>query len=114
MRYQILSRARELIADRKSWTQKSWAKDKYGVSTQPESSAAVCFCSLGAIYKATLEFGAVQKYEFEAKDALQHQMHMTVIRFNDSHTHREVLEKFDAALLELADECRSGLTPPSP
>jgi len=52
----ILIEAREILV-KKGWTQRSMARDKAGHMISTRDSGAAAFCSLGAIHKATLNFG---------------------------------------------------------
>lgn len=48
----ILSAARELIAKDGVWTQGAYARDVNGDEVSESSTAAVCFCSVGALHRA--------------------------------------------------------------
>jgi hypothetical protein len=55
LKYQVLSRARELIADKKDWTQIVYARTKSGREVDAWDRRAVRFCAAGAIVHANYE-----------------------------------------------------------
>lgn len=91
---EILVAARAIIADEENWTQGAYAKDKDGTSIGANYSSAVCFCSIGAIYKITIS-------PFDAMKVLRNHMEDSIIKFNDEHTHKEVLAAWDEAIASL-------------
>lgn len=94
---EVLRKARELISDQKRWTQKAYARDRYGFGTGPWLKNAICFCSRGALMKASgLKVNEV--VATPANTVLQSNMNGNVPLFNDTHTHAEVLEAFDRAI----------------
>lgn len=95
---EILSRAREIINKRENWTRKVWAADKNGVSVQPDSSSATCWCAIGALVKAQGELGATDAQRVAAQMELRNAMRWPVMTYNDWHMHDEVLAKFDEAI----------------
>ncbi len=48
----ILREARALIADKSRWTTETYARDSNGIATQYDSPEGICYCALGALYKA--------------------------------------------------------------
>lgn len=96
----IIKDARALITDPANWTQGEYAKDRQGDKCDPMSSKAICFCALGAIQKA----GQLESDDNLPADWLEHSISkikpqiISVNRFNDNHTHEEVLAVFDAAI----------------
>jgi hypothetical protein len=96
---QILSRARELISDPKNWVQGIIATDRSGKPSALASSATVCFCAVGALKRATIEHGYSPLFSITAQIKLSETMgNETTIHFNDTHSHAEVLAKFDEAI----------------
>lgn len=88
-----LKKARELIKDPSNWTQRASARNSAGESRSPSSSSACCWCASGALEKVC------NKFFIGPWDALSRFTKMqTVITFNDSHTHAEVLALFDKAI----------------
>lgn len=93
---QILTKARELIAEQTHWTRNTFARDHYGTEVGPTDSRATCWCSIGAIAKAS--DGAFESHA--ARVHLQKAMGgVKVDVFNDRMTHPSVLEAFDRAIL---------------
>ena len=91
---EILSAARAIIANEENWTQGRYAKDKDGSSIGVNCSSAVCFCSIGAIYKITMS-------PSHAMEVLRKHMGDSIMAFNDGHTHKEVLAAWDEAIASL-------------
>ena len=101
---EILIAARAKIADEKNWTQGELARDAKGDPCKPLSPEAVCWCTDGALRFAQGEdnlyarsygpIGALMEALSLEKDP------STTIpwRYNDSHTHAEVLAIFDRAI----------------
>ncbi len=97
---QILKDARALIADEKNWTQDKWARDRNGDAVAPESPKAVCFCSLGALRKASVDDDGF----CYAREVLRDVTKGSIIDFNDTHGHAEVLAIFDSAIARAESE----------
>jgi len=49
---EVLQTARNIISDEKNWTQGAYARDSEYNPINEAHDSAVCFCSLGAIFKA--------------------------------------------------------------
>jgi hypothetical protein len=102
---QVLETARELIE--KGWTRGAEARDEYGNAKGWKSKKAVCFCAIGAIWKADGKaFGPVG-------DLAQYTL-VSCIRtpgiaqWNDSprRTKKQVLAAFDRAIVKAEKEAR--------
>lgn len=52
---EVLNKARDLITDPDRWTQRTLARDVGGRRTGATSSAATCFCALGALVKVAFD-----------------------------------------------------------
>lgn len=96
---ETLIKAKALITDPKNWTQGAYARTGDGVPVPLSHSAAVCFCSMGAIRRISGELGA--PYQALKREIGPSDM---VCEYNDSHTHEEVLALFDKAI-EAQPEC---------
>jgi hypothetical protein len=96
---ETLKAARELISVPERWTQHDYARDRDGYYVAANDKAAVCWCSLGALLKASEGGG---KYS-AAKNALSTAIKGSVVEFNDTHKHPEILAAFDKAI-ELAEK----------
>lgn len=94
---QTLEAARALIADKAHWTQGSVSMDMLDRVRHPRHPAACRWCATGAVVKAA----AGSNYVFERCLGA---LHMSLVgfqsieSFNDTHTHDEVLQLFDAAI----------------
>ncbi|MBD9544279.1 hypothetical protein IB276_33070 [Ensifer sp. ENS04] len=94
----LLTEAQKLIRDPKHWTQGVYARNKDGNEVSSRNPDAVCFCSMGAIYVAAGEH-LYEKPHLEAVRLLNTVIDIDagIPRFNDTHTHEEVMELFDRA-----------------
>lgn len=106
---EILIKAKSLIDTPQKWTQGEYAKSEKGRRVQPTSPRATCFCSVGAVLRAT---GSKDEFFWmidneqreEAIDILSEAMNVEhVPLFNDTHTHAEVMAAWDEAI-KLAKE----------
>lgn len=70
---EVLRQAKALISNRQNWTQQCEARNKDLQPCPPNHPDAVAFCISGADY--------------------------TVEQYNDTHTHRQVLQLIDTAIL---------------
>jgi hypothetical protein len=94
----ILRKARSIIEKPENWTQGTFARDESGNAVNPRASAAVCYCSRGALNHVT---GGDGVYDGEAYDVLLSLLsddYLGVADFNDTNTHAEVLALFDRAI----------------
>jgi hypothetical protein len=51
----VLARARELVLERRGWTKRAFARDKYGHPVPLAERRAVRFCAAGAILRADID-----------------------------------------------------------
>lgn len=98
----VLEDARKLIETPDKWTQGEYARDGMGREISLYESGITCLCALGALRLATKR---IWDWNFkgdavlvDAKTALRNVMIEPIPRFNDSHTHAEVLAAFDKAI----------------
>ena len=110
----VLTKAREIIESKESWTQKAFARDKYGDEVYPQSILAVCFCAVGAIERVLYSKGI--KSDFKAKSvenvivmALNEaiagcedfECARDIISVNDYVGHEDVLYFYDRAIARI-------------
>jgi len=97
---ELLINARKLIENPECWTQGVFACDEDGFVTDIEEG--VCFCSMGAIIRA--DGGLGNESYIAAFGAMQSVIgnSTSISRFNDTHTHAEVLAMFDKAIERLS------------
>ena len=105
---ELLIKAKAIILAPAHWTQNAFARDELGNTTDELASDAVCFCSLGALYKAQSNTLITEEWQ-AAKDYINRSIRATeqylgVAGYNDTHTHAEVLAKFDAAITLAQEE----------
>lgn len=116
---EVVQRARALITDPTKWTQGEYARGEDGEYAPSDSTAATCWCSLGAIIAASEKVRREKNLDlsdtFRVKDAVKQQMAVVVEKrtgrrletihgYNDreGRKHEEVLSLFDetAAVLK--------------
>lgn len=99
---EILTRARALIADPNHWMQQDYSgvRDSEGtlIAVPAIYPGANCFCSIGAVHRVDNKPSIAMTEESEALKFLEIVMGGLVSIYNDSHTHAEVLAKFDEAI----------------
>ncbi|MBN7804871.1 hypothetical protein JZX86_05770 [Agrobacterium rosae] len=105
---QILRDARALIADEKNWTQGDYAKNSFGHSTGVKNENANCFCAIGALAKVqgispNDDITGASFLALEASGGAE-KLGFIVARFNDDHTHAEVIALFDRAIARAESE----------
>lgn len=96
---EFLTGAKELIKDESSWTKDWFARTDSGMAVSSMHEDATCFCSLGAIERfAGCELGSSSRTK-EAQNLLETVMDgLLVEEYNDTHTHEEVMAKWDEAI----------------
>lgn len=112
---EVLRQAKALISNRQNWTQQCEARNKDLQPCPPNHPDAVAFCISGAVHRVCgLDCDdpneSLPKYKVSQKacDILQEAViritdgqreDYTVEHYNDTHTHRQVLQVIDAAIL---------------
>lgn len=111
----VLEYARNLIASPQNWTRGEYARDVDGSGVCAADPNAICFCSVGAVQRATsdvvgdlshedalrLETSSIDILsEATSRDPGGHQFYGSIADFNDSRTttHEDVLRAFDHAI----------------
>ena len=93
---EVLRAARELIRNEGSWCQGSDASDINGDWAHPSSDEAIVWCAFGAL-RSTAGSGMYSAVQL-LMSVLSDDGTCTITAYNDSHTHKEVLAKFDEAI----------------
>jgi hypothetical protein len=102
---EILRKAKALIDTPEKWTKGSNARSMGGFKVSAYDESACKFCSIGALSKAN---NGDKRYS-DIYYYLDAAMVTRVSAFNDTHTHAEVMAKWDEAIaLAEADE-RGGV-----
>ena len=104
---EILRAAKAVIEDQEHWIQgtygrRSRSSKDHLLGNDPE---ATCWCSMGAIQKVT-NSESDYRMELFLNDVVRKvtkDPFMGIIRYNDHHTHAEVMKMFDRAI-EMAEE----------
>jgi len=95
---EVLTEARDLIADPAHWTQGWFARDMFGGSVDARSPSAACFCTLGAFGRA-LGRHFMDVTGHPAVERLRSLLpRQDIARFNDTHSHADVIAAFDHAI----------------
>lgn len=103
---EVLRRAKAVIADPEKWTQGAFAR---GSADAGKSFKDACsLCAVGAVYAITDDLGVGGKKIFQrvlcclgsalAMSGEPPHDFAEVIKFNDTHTHAEVMALFDRAI----------------
>lgn len=98
-----LNKVRDLLTDPAKWTQNTSARNADGHEEIIESPAATCWCLYGAILKVRDPEGPAFGSEVTL-DYLDDSLDMAIGRFNDTHTHAEVIQFLDKSISKLASE----------
>ena len=102
LKFQIVERARALIADEQRWGRGLLAQDATGASVFPTSASAVKRCALGALIAAAYEL----THDFDAASELAHKALRprygvsTLVKVNDMRGHAAVLALFNEVIAE--------------
>jgi hypothetical protein len=100
LKFQIVERARALVADEQHWCRGHLAQDVSGVAVSPTAANAVKRCGLGAVIAAAYEL----THDFDAAHDLGHNAlrprygPATLIHVNDGRGHAAVLALFDEVI----------------
>lgn len=97
-----LQQVRDLLADPQRWTQEYCGRDANGDAITVPTDKAVCFCLMGAIFQT--QGTASSQRVHEIGDHLNDSPLLegvSYIRFNDTHTHGEVLALLDERIAAL-------------
>ena len=114
---ELLIEARDRISDPSRWCQNTHARGASGEGVAPQSTEAVSWCSVGALYASVPERTQPGFFLFPGdaadaridrakrvlqaaigKAALDYTYGYTVTRFNDSHSHEEIMAVWDKAI----------------
>ena len=104
--YQVLTKARNIIAKPGGWTQGWFARDAKGERTDIEGDEAVSFCAMGALYRAhheskvrNFDLAPSVRFLMAVVDKNKHLEGGGVVQFNDSaNSADEVVAVFDKAI----------------
>jgi hypothetical protein len=102
---QIIEQARALIADPAAWTQGEFARDAHGAPVSWRSKEAVQFCVWGALNRTAYEMTGDRRRAITLADraaAAMREPGGSLSRINDTGTHEDVLDIFDAYLCSRA------------
>jgi hypothetical protein len=91
---EILKAAKAKIATPDAWTQGELARDSAGEWCGYYDPDAKCFCSLGALLISARSPALTEAIKYLEKVIPAY----TVLEFNDTHTHAEVMAKWDEAI----------------
>ena len=106
----LLTDAKLLISDKANWTKSAYAKDDKGRTVECFSEEATCFCSLGALHRASGTAFVEHTVERDAINILHESIPRddcgwrSIAVFNDaaSRTHEEVMKVWDDAIAAAA------------
>lgn len=101
----FMQAALSLIDTPAKWTKGSYGKDKDGCPLEP-SKPGVCYCSMGAIYRAAVTNDIPHHLQQPLIHAAQAQLHTVVhatgwagvMTFNDAVQHTDVMRAWEQAI----------------
>lgn len=108
----LLIEAKALIADKKNWTKKAFARTEDNASVEIQSDEACKFCSVGAVVKAAGErnadacfIGRFNSSPYKAFHLLDNEAakfgdctFTSLVGLNDYGSHEDVMQVFDNAI----------------
>lgn len=109
---EFLTLAKAKIEDENNWTTGAYARDKEGRAVPSFSEAACKFCSFGAV-RSMDKLENVKQLSNDAKvilDGVANELLADsptwagTIDFNDSHTHKEVMNFWDKAIQKATEK----------
>lgn len=95
----VLKAARKILAAKKRWTQGTEARTPDGFTTNARDPNAVCFCAMGAMFKAADDLCLPTPRFYALKQASPDG---SIVSFNDrdTTTHKDVRAWFDRAIAQ--------------
>ena len=97
---EVLTAARTLIAKSEHWCQRTYTCDAAGKPVDVESGKGKRFClSMAMMLASDWENDSLVQAESYIAQRIEHG---GIIRFNDTHTHAEVIGLLDTAIAELS------------
>lgn len=106
---ETLKAVRRRLEKPEAWTKGSNARDEDGLSRDPSSPKAVCWCLNGAIWRESTVRGFTLLADRDrVRDALGFRMYTDVAEWNDEEyrTHAEVLARIDQAIEKVSREAQ--------
>jgi len=97
---EILIEARALIEGPARWTQGCFARNQSWYPVSVNEGDASCWCSIGALRRVNR---GLSPTVIEAESLLDRCSGGDMVKFNDTSSHAEVLEVFDAAIERARD-----------
>ena len=112
-----LQESRKLITFPENWCKGDLARTNHNVRTSPWGTTASQWCMIGAFCHVSARDGLLVSTNKKARDFLQLAIaelfpsyDLAVARFNDSHTHQQVLQVYDLAIAKaLEAEKEAGI-----
>lgn len=109
---ELLIDAKALISNPNNWTKSQYARTKENHSADVGDPKACKFCTIGALTKVNGEKRPYDCYQkknktpvrtaylalFDAVRALKDPMRDSILNFNDSSSHQQVMDLFDLAI----------------
>jgi hypothetical protein len=100
LKFQIVERARDLIADEQHWCRGELARDPKGRGVCPMSESAIKRCGLGALLMASYEITRDHRAAYDLAIKAMSPLHgtATLVKVNDVRGHAAVLALFDEVI----------------
>lgn len=104
----VLVKARRLLSNKEKWTQGYFARNAKGKECSPTSSAAVCFCALGAVRKVSkCRNYPVESYLHKNTKKIVG-VDSSVVKINDFHGYDKTIKLFDESIKKLEKELKKN------
>lgn len=99
---QVLEKARFILSDREQWSQKAFARDRYGQPLEPNNPMACSWCLLGALAISSNSMGFTPPPLLKFLQQMLHYLHGeqfgSLGEFNDYVNHQGLIEFIDTCL----------------
>jgi hypothetical protein len=106
----FLEKAKAIIADPKHWTQGAFARKENGTQSPTNVKEAVCWCTMGAIFKAA-GIDADNYYVNVSETAynlacktMEYKTQRGIPNFNDTNNHEAVMGLFNQTIEDLREK----------
>jgi hypothetical protein len=94
----VVRGAPPLLENKKTWTRRTFARAANGSSVMPTNPDAVCWCAVGALYKAEFDLSDSRNVAFEAIAKLETFADWPLVCVNDIEGRQAVVALFKKAL----------------
>ncbi len=88
----VANKLLDILSSESRWTQRTYAKDQFGIHVMPDDPTAVCWCLAGALEKL-MQYDEISTNEYlDFTMDFMTQTGQSKEKFNDSHTFEELTD----------------------